>query len=63
MRFNLKVIGNIIGILLMINGFLMLTAVPFGIYHIESSWKGKLLSSLINSAIGFLLYYSTKIND
>ena len=63
MRFNLKVIGNIIGILLMINGFLMLTAVPFGIYHIESSWKGILLSSLINSAIGFFLYYSTKNND
>ena len=63
MRFNLKVIGNIIGILLMINGFLMLTAVPFGIYHVESSWKGILLSSLINSAIGFFLYYSTKNNQ
>ena len=33
MKFNLNVIGNIIGILLMINGFLMLTAVPFGLYH------------------------------
>ena len=63
MRFNLKVIGNIIGILLMINGFLMLTAVPFGIYHVETSWKGILLSSLINSAIGFFLYYSTKNNQ
>ena len=41
----------------------MLTAVPFGIYHIESSWKGILLSSLINSAIGFFLYYSTKNNQ
>ena len=62
MRFNLKVIGNIIGILLMINGFLMLTAVPFGIYHIESSWKGILLSSLINSSIGFIFYYTTRNN-
>jgi len=63
MRFNLKVIGNIIGILLMINGFLMLTAVPFGIYHIESSWKGILLSSLINSSIGFIFYYTTRNNQ
>ncbi len=63
MRFNLKVISNIIGILLMINGFLMLTAVPFGIYHAESSWEGILLSSLINSSIGFILYYTTKNND
>ena len=60
MKFNLNVIGNIIGILLMINGFLMLTAVPFGIYHSESSWKGILISSLINSALGAFLYYKTK---
>ena len=46
MKFNLKVIGNIIGILLLINGLLMLTAVPFGIYHGEGSWKGILVASL-----------------
>ena len=63
MKFNLKVIGNIIGILLLINGLLMLTAVPFGIYHGESSWKGILVSSLVNSAIGFFLYYNTKDNE
>ena len=44
MKFNINVIANIIGILLMINGFLMLTAVPFGIYHMESTWKGMLVS-------------------
>ena len=63
MKFNLKVIGNIIGILLLINGLLMLTAVPFGIYHGESSWKGILVASLVNSIIGFLLYYNTKDNE
>ena len=63
MKFNLKVIGNIIGILLLINGLLMLTAVPFGIYNGESSWKGILVSSLVNSAIGFFLYYNTKDNE
>ena len=62
MKFNINVIANIIGILLMINGFLMLTAVPFGIYHMESTWKGMLVSSFINSAVGFLLYYRTKDN-
>ena len=54
MKFNLKVIGNIIGILLLINGLLMLTAVPFGIYHGEGSWKGILVASLVNSVIGFI---------
>ena len=63
MKFNLKVIGNIIGILLLINGFLMLTAVPFGIYHGEGSWKGILVASLVNSVIGFILYYNTKDNE
>ena len=63
MKFNLKVIGNIIGILLLINGLLMLTAVPFGIYHGESSWKGILVASLVNSIIGFILYYNTKDNE
>ena len=63
MKFNLKVISNIIGILLMINGFLMLTAVPFGVYHNEGSWKGILISALINSAVGFFLYYRTKDNE
>ena len=63
MKFNIKVISNIIGILLLINGFLMLTAVPFGIYHEESSWKGILVSALLNSAIGFFLYYRTKDNE
>ena len=63
MKFNLKVIGNIIGILLLINGLLMLTAVPFGIYHGEGSWKGILVASLVNSAIGFILYYNTKDNE
>ena len=52
MKFNLKVIGNIIGILLLINGLLMLSAVPFGLYHGEGSWKGILVASLVNSVIG-----------
>ena len=55
MRFNLNVIGNIIGILLMINGFLMLTAIPFAIYYSESTWKGILISSFINSLADTLL--------
>jgi len=46
----------------MINGFLMLCAVPFGLYYNESSFKGILVSSLINFIVGFLLYYFSKNN-
>ena len=60
MRFNFNVIINIIGILLMINGMLMLTAIPFALYHGEDSWNGILVSSLINSLVGFIFYYKTK---
>ena len=60
MKFNLNVIGNIIGILLMINGFLMLTAVPFGIYFNENSFIGILISSFVNIAVGFQCYHLTK---
>ena len=60
MRFNFNVIINIIGILLMINGMLMLTAIPFALYYGEDSWKGILVSSLINSLVGFIFYYKTK---
>ena len=60
MKFNLNAIGNIIGILLMINGFLMLTAVPFGIYFNENSFIGILISSFLNIAVGFQFYQLTK---
>ena len=60
MKFNLNAIGNIIGILLMINGFLMLTAVPFGLYFNENSFIGILISSFVNIAVGFQFYNSTK---
>ena len=46
----------------MINGFLMLCAVPFSLYYNESSFKGILVSSLINFIVGFLLYYFSKNN-
>ena len=44
----------------MINGFLMLTAVPFGIYFNENSFIGILISSFVNIAVGFQCYHLTK---
>lgn len=63
MKLNIKVITNIIGILLMVNGLLMLTAAPFSFYHQQDSWKGILVSSLITASVGTVLYSLTKSNQ
>ena len=60
MKFNTKVIINIVGILLIINGLLMLTALPFSFYYNESSWFEISISSVINLIFGFILYFLTR---
>jgi len=47
MRFNFKVIGDILGILLLINGGFMALCLPISFYYGEQDWTAILTSSLI----------------
>ena len=40
----------------------MLTAVPFGLYHNEGSWKGILISSLLTLQLAFF-FITSRDND
>jgi len=60
MRFNLKVIGDILGILLLINGGFMALCLPISIYYGEHDWIAITTSSLVTLGSGFLLRYLTR---
>ncbi len=60
MRFNLKVIGDILGILLLINGGFMTLCLPISLYYGENDWVAILTSGLITLGTGFLLRYLTR---
>ena len=60
MRFNFKVIGDILGILLLINGGFMALCLPISFYYGEEDWTAILTSSLITIGAGALLKYLTR---
>ncbi len=60
MKFNIKVIGNILGILLLLNSAFMLLCLPFSFYYEEDSWWAIAVSALITAASGFALRYFTR---
>ncbi|OEK01559.1 potassium transporter [Roseivirga sp. 4D4] len=60
MRFNLKVIGDILGILLLINGGFMALCLPISLYYGEHDWIAITTSSIITLGSGFLLRYITR---
>ena len=60
MKFNIKVIVNIVGVLLVVNGLLMLTCLPFSFYYNESSWVEISISSVINIISGLILYFFSR---
>jgi trk system potassium uptake protein TrkH len=60
MRLNLKLIINIMGLLLMLNGLFMLFAIPFSLYYEEESWKSLLLSSSIQIGLGLILRFISR---
>lgn len=60
MRFNLKVIGDILGILLLINGGFMALCLPISLYYGEHDWIAISTSSLVTLGSGFLLRYLTR---
>ena len=60
MSFNYKVIGDILGILLLINGGFMALCLPISFYYGEQDWTAILTSSLITIGAGALLKYLTR---
>lgn len=58
--FNYKVIGNILGILLLINGGFMLLCLPVSLYFWENDWIAITISSGITLSAGFLLRSFTR---
>ncbi len=57
---NLKIILKIIGFLLILNGFAMLTALPFSIYYKSNDINAILISGLGIILIGSLLWFMIK---
>ena len=60
MRFNLKIIGSLLGILLMINGGFMLLCLPVSLIFREGGVMPLVLSSFITVAIGGIMWFLTK---
>ena len=60
---NLKIISNIIGFLLVLNGIFMLLGIPFSLYYGDNDVLVLLLCGLGTSAIGGMLAYLTKDHE
>ena len=58
--FNYKVIGNILGILLLINGGFMLLCLPVSLYYQDAQWSSIAISSGITLFGGFILRFITR---
>ena len=63
MRFNFPVIGNIIGLLLIINGIFMLFCIPFSLYYGDGDIYAILIAGVITSGFGGVLWYATRNPD
>lgn len=55
--FNLQIIISFLGLTSMLNGFFMLIAVPFSMFHKEDASWGILSSGLITITLGFFMWY------
>ncbi|REE01578.1 TrkH family potassium uptake protein [Marinoscillum furvescens] len=62
MLFNYRVIVNILGILLMLNGAFMLTCLPFSMYFKEGDLLAILGAAVITAFAGFLAWVLTRKN-
>lgn len=57
---NFKVIFNIVGFLLLLDGIAMMLGIPFSIYYHDDDILVLLISGTITSLIGFVMYFFTK---
>lgn len=53
---NFKVVGFILGVLLIIEGIFILLCVPVSLYYGEAEWLYILLAAFITSLVGFVLW-------
>jgi len=60
---NFKLIFNIIGLLLIIVGLLIFTGIPFSIYYQSDDIPALIISGLITSFSGLLIWFLTKKSD
>jgi len=60
---NFKVIFNIVGFLLILDGFAMMLGIPFSIYYHDNDIFALLISGTITSLIGIVMYFFTKGSD
>ena len=60
MRFNVKAIISILGLLISLNGFFMLLCLPVSIYYGDGDWSALLISGLLTLMIGFITWVSTR---
>ena len=57
---NIKIIYRFLGLTAILNGFFMLIAVPFSMYHQEDAKFGILNAGIITISLGLLLYFFNK---
>lgn len=57
---NYKIIASFLGLTAILNGFFMLLAVPFSLYHGEAATQGILTAGLLTLCVGFALWYANR---
>ena len=62
MKLNIKAILSILGLLLAVNGILMLLCLFVSLYYKDGHWVNLLLAGLITLAVGGILRFSSKNN-
>lgn len=63
MNFNFKVIFNLFGLLVMLNGVFMLLCIPFSIYYYEGDFISLAISAAITISFGGLVFIFTRKNQ
>ncbi len=63
MNLNWKMIANILGLLMGLNGMFMVLGIPFSLYYGDGDFDDLLLSGLITMTAGASTYFLTKDKD
>ncbi len=58
--FNLRLISNVIGLLLMLNGFFMILCLPTSLWYAEGDTRAFVISSAISFNAGFLMWFFSR---